>query len=632
MGKRRAFLLFVLLLGLMVSGCTRKPSGKAEAIPSGYAPNEILTYDKLEDGKTPLYIGVIENDDIIPLVDAFAREYPTVQPIVLYLQVGDACYSPACSAIKHGYGPDIVFNCDFGPENGTYLEDLSSYDETSLFEDESLAQNDEDGHLYALPGPAKIMGILYNKNLFDTYHLEIPKTFEDFLTLTDTITKVTNGKVEAFNPNAKYATDLHGGLEAFAYGQLFSGVDNRKWYRQMLAGNASFAEHMAPYYQMVQRMIDHGILTPASFSYSYTTRSKKFIAGEIAMINNTSDINFQDSSSFGIFPFPSLDGKEQYVSSRQSYNLSVVKKKRDAAQQQAIKAFVSFFATPEAQQLCEGGKLMTSSVKGTPVTYFPYQEGLKTTINGGFYFKRLDFKGYAIPDKYSVLESMRADFLAMAKGEKTVSQAVTEREQSIKEAAVHPEPHLDCNVVGTATADFTTLETSFFIADVFRKKTGSDIALIPHGTPFRGNLQRLLKGEILDKELSFLQPRSLDNNTKLVNVEMTGAQLKQALDHPNGYSANPENCLYAYSGLKATVAPLRKPGSKYLAITLMDGTPLEDDKTYTVSFWQGMVSPQYYQKTLTVYEDSFPSILTEEVKKNQTITPSQDGRMTIDWR
>ena len=70
-------------------------------------------------------IGVAENDDITALVQAFSEQYSDVQPIIRYLQKGDASYSPAREWIRHGYAPDVVYNVDFGPENAEYLEDLA---------------------------------------------------------------------------------------------------------------------------------------------------------------------------------------------------------------------------------------------------------------------------------------------------------------------------------------------------------------------------------------------------------------------------------------------------------------------------------------------------------------------------
>lgn len=45
-------------------------------------------------------IGVAENDDITALVQAFSEQYSDVQPIIRYLQKGDASYSPAREWIR----------------------------------------------------------------------------------------------------------------------------------------------------------------------------------------------------------------------------------------------------------------------------------------------------------------------------------------------------------------------------------------------------------------------------------------------------------------------------------------------------------------------------------------------------
>lgn len=94
MNKPKSVKLFCALLCLaLLSGCGTKRSLFTPLF--GMAKNEIYSYVALDSKKTPLIIGVAENDDITALVQAFSEKYTDVQPMICYLQKGDASYSPA---------------------------------------------------------------------------------------------------------------------------------------------------------------------------------------------------------------------------------------------------------------------------------------------------------------------------------------------------------------------------------------------------------------------------------------------------------------------------------------------------------------------------------------------------------
>jgi len=116
-----------------------------------------------------------------------------------------------------------------------------------------------------------------------------------------------------------------------------------------------------------------------------------------------------------------------------------------------------------------------------------------------------------------------------------------------------------------------------------------------------------------------------------VKVKMTGSQLMNALNDPPGYESGAADCVYAFSGLKASVDPWNAIGGKYLSVTMADGTPLDPDTVYTVAFWKGMVRNAYITDTVESYKDTYVSLLSDAIRNAGTISPVEDGRMTLIW-
>lgn len=601
------------------------------------ADNEIGSYSKIDRGKTQLVIGIVGTDDITALVEGFEHAHPDVQPIIVNLQVGNLDYSPAAEWVKHGYAPDIVFNLDLGKDASRYQVDLTSNSVTSRYTSESLENLEQNGHVYSLPGPSKVMAIAYNKTLFSKYGWSVPANFDEFIDLCDRIEADTNGAVRAYSPNAKYVQDYTAGLEGFTYGSMFSGVEKANWYRNVLIGKASLAGHMEPYFATVQTLIDRNLLTVSDFNYSYTTRTKEFQAGNIAMMNVIVDSTLADTNAcqVGYMEFPATNGGDKYLVMRTNYNICEIIRNRTDAQAKAANEFLDYISTVDAQNDYIGDSLAISHVNGVGHPAYAETLGLSGTIDAGHLFESRTFTGGSIPSNVSIIESMRAATLQMAQGTSDVAAAIASCDAALQKAlstgsngTAQPSGQ---TAIATIADDFTVLETSEYIADAFRERTGADIALIPDNSTYRGNIHRMFAGDATVAMATAMLPRSFDNGAKLVKVQMTGAQLMRALNDAPDYGGETADCVYAFSGLKATVKPYNEVGKKYLAVTLADGSSIEDTAVYTVAFWDGMVRNEYIASTVETYEGSYPELLSAKLKADKSITPTKDGRMTLVW-
>ncbi|MDD3253537.1 MAG: extracellular solute-binding protein [Lachnospiraceae bacterium] len=623
---------FALMAGLL-AGCSGAGDTK-DKTGLGISENEIFTYERIDPGKTTITVGRAGNVELDLLCKTFMEANPDIQVVDLDITAGNGTAMPYLDWLKYGYRPDVMFlgarlNEEIEVED--YFEDITSNEVISRYEIEALNNMEVDGRIYTLPGPASIDGLYYNKTLFEAYGWEVPRTMDEFIALCQQIDKDTNGTVQAWNPNAKYEKEFLAALQAFTYTELFAGLENRAWYNEFLAGTATFESHMQPFYDLYQRFIDAGIMKEEYFDYSGTTRAEEYLDGKIVMMNYVLHRKMDSSQyEFEFMPFPTTVGRDGYLTQNLSYSVCLPVKERTEKEREATQRFLAYISTPEAQNVYINKAVMISSVADSSESSESLPEELRKARDSGHMFTAFTFKNKEMPSDYLPLKLMRADMISILKGELTASEAMKHMDAA-HTAALNGKTDIQEEVIATAGEDFTILETSHYFADLFREKTGADVALVLNNVAERGNLMRIFKGDLTNANVETLRPRSLANHSQLVKVKMTGSQLLEVLNHPYGGIEKDADCIYAFSGLKCKVAPWNVPGEKILSVTLADGSPIDEKREYMVAFWDQTVHEAYITEVLETYEGTFDELLTEKLKADQVITPARDGRIELQW-
>ena len=621
-----------------LTGCasTQEPSSAAlqeAAATFGRADNEIFTYEKPDQDKTQLVLSVTGLINAQELIGQFEAKESSVQVIPLDLTGGNVKYHPYLEWLESGYRPDVMMVASNTlDKHTTYFEDLTDQSYTTNYDTATLLDYANEGHIYFLPGPKRAQGIIYNETLFNQYGWQFPNTIDEFIALCDQITADTGGAVMSFNPNAKYENELTACFEGMLYGETLAGTSNRTWLHDFKKGNATFVGHMEPFFDLAQRFIDHGILNADSFNYSATTRLSEFKAGKTAMINgDLSEIITSDEFTFNVAPFPGQGSGRNYLYMTSAYWGAVPSKDRGDAERQAVDAFMSYISSEEGQAAYIGDRGLIASTAGAQMPSNKTFTKIGDVINAGDVFTPEYFILDDVPEaEYQGAAKIKAAFQAMTLGQMTESQAVS----SVDEAAAAARANRSSTepAVAKASADFTILEVSNLFADMFKEKVSSDVALVLNNAVYRGNVMRIFTGDITASKVTYLKPRSFDNGATLVKATMTGAQLLTALDDPLGKDGASADCVYAFAGLKATVAPWAELGSKMQEVTMADGTAIDDAKNYQVAFWDGTVNPSYYDAaSAQKIEGTFDDVLTAYLKEKGTIAPVADGRITLVW-
>lgn len=644
MKKTLGIVLLVILI--LFTSCANKGQSTKNST-SFNLENEIVTYENIQPEKEVFVIAKTGNVYFTESIYSdFIKTHPEVQLVFTDITYGGKTNYPVKDVLDKGERPDVIVwatspDSILNPED--YFEDLSTNSALSRFSNEALNTVAVDGKVYYLPGPGIGNAFLYNKTMFEKYGWSKPKNFDEFVELCVQIKKDTNGEVTPFNPNMKYPNVYVQDFEGFVYNELFGGVENLKWYKDYLAGKATFSSHMKPFYDAYQKLVDAELIDPSFFSYSTTTRWKEFLSGKIAMVNYvlvSGLIKMDDrESEIDTMGFPSTSEGYPDGALKISYGtyFSVPKKENNAKRKAIINDLIAYWAKDDVQKQLMGKNVMVSSLKGNSIISDNAiaNESLKNLIEQGNSFSGYYFKTHTMPSTYNPFAEISAGFKEILNGTIDSTEAmrrVDEKHQEVLSGKYNEE----VETVATSEKDFTVLETSMLLSDMFKEKTGSDIALVINNNNYRGNLMRIFKGSITPDMITNLKPRSFDNKSKLQRVVLTGENLIKALNTvlvksgaDMGMSYKP---IYASSGLKCEVKPTAPLGEKYISITLMDGSAIIPDKEYTVGAWQGTIDDQFISRVEDEIEGSFESLLTEYLKAKGTITPYSDDRIKLNWK
>ena len=169
-----------------------------------------------------------------------------------------------------------------------------------------------------------------------------------------------------------------------------------------------------------------------------------------------------------------------------------------------------------------------------------------------------------------------------------------------------------------------------FVADAYRKATSADVALINGGSIRSDSVLR--PGPLTRRDVLAVHPYP----GSVVSIEVTGAVLRQALEH--GVSRSAEETgpgrFPQVSGIKYAFDVCRPVGDRIVRVTV-NGQPLESKRTYTLAtnsymaaggdgyaMFKGAkyrVSAEQGRTTQDVLRDAFASA--------ESISPATDGRI-----
>ncbi|MFN2516581.1 MAG: bifunctional UDP-sugar hydrolase/5'-nucleotidase [Pyrinomonadaceae bacterium] len=170
-----------------------------------------------------------------------------------------------------------------------------------------------------------------------------------------------------------------------------------------------------------------------------------------------------------------------------------------------------------------------------------------------------------------------------------------------------------------------------FIADAFRAATGADVALV-NGGMIRAD-EIIHPGPLTRREVLSILPFK----NKVVKLELTGATLREALEHGVARSAEDAEPgrFPQVSGVRFTFDASRPPGSRIVTL-VVNGKPLDEKKRYTLATTdyvgiEGGDGYSMFKRARVVIpreQGEFDSdVMQAAIVSRKVIAPETDGRI-----
>lgn len=631
---KKAVRVIATTLTLMLLVATFGGCNKANAKPLyGTAENDIITFTNNIENKPIVRIGTQHYITDTYLVDVLGERFPDYLFVMEQsASAGTDSYNFALNYFDSGQTYDLIYTRRIKGAymNDGYLVDLSTEPFLNHYLLSSLNDVSQDGHIYAIPGTSIVGGIAYNMDMFQSHGWKVPTSQDEFFALC---AEIKAAGITPFASCFKYPVQAFQLLAQMSYSELFSAPADVDWLYALQENKATYKGHMEPMFELAKRFADTGVITLDYFSASLTKQRQAFWAGEYAMLECDSSI-FQyaktENAPFAVSmaPYPTKNGADAHFPISPNYHLAIPKAvEKDPERLALMKEVLAFLSTEEGQLAVMHGDFQVSNIKGIKTDFADMNiDYIAKALETGHVTSPVNFDATEIP----IINLQYAALQTLFEGA-TVEQAIAHADEDIQKAFAEGVKEPVYENLAVSEKNFTTLETSYYIADKLKEATDADIGLMVNGGYFCSNLAMFFKGDITSNLSPFVM-KGVTNEDYLTTYRMTGAQIRTLLEHPiiNGSEVD---ALIAASGLKITYAPWNQRGSRVIELTLADGSPLKDDTLYTVAAWNGAVAEQYRGEPLKVYDalGSITDILQKALKADGTIKPEIQNRVTLVW-
>ncbi len=361
-------LLSLVLVGSLAVGCSSpEPAGDApaegeteEAPAEETAAGEEVTLQFLAN-ETPL----LTRDFWQVVADGYMEENPNVTIELIYQPSSNVdIREHAKTLLSTGQFPDVMVM--------TTPSDFVSAGALLPLEEADVDMINPDyiskigGEIYVVPYKIQTGGVFYNKDMFAEHNVEVPETWDEFVTVLDTF------KDAGITANIMGMKDGWEHIVPFAVIQTADLLTvDQDWPSKRMAGEVTFAdtpEFKSALEKYSMLMNDYNVSDKSSRTFAQN--SEAFFNGEAAMYTSGSWIQGSDATiehdfETGFFPIPTEDGTP-LVPLWVNEGLSI---SAETEHPEVAKDFVRYFVEDEewASQFLASEQLFTPLK--TPVEY-----------------------------------------------------------------------------------------------------------------------------------------------------------------------------------------------------------------------------------------------------------------------
>lgn len=282
------------------------------------------------------------------------------------------------------YGPKYV---DESMDGLDKLVDLTGISSINEYEDSAIngmyRYNDK---LYSMPiGTTTLLGVFYNRNIFNDLGLSVPNTWSEFITVCE---KIKEAGITPIHYAGKDSWTLQG-IPHFGVTKdiIESGKDFPEFFADLNENKTHYADfnNFIDVIKKSKELIDRGFVNETYLSDTYDASQQAVAEGSAAMhVNGTWYVDeigkkYPDKvNDIGGFPFP-LEGND-YVNIFPPGSLSITTGCKDV---ELAKKAIDFIASAEGQQIFADAQPGLYLNKNVVAELVPAQDDLMKVVKEG---------------------------------------------------------------------------------------------------------------------------------------------------------------------------------------------------------------------------------------------------------
>lgn len=493
--------------------------------------------------------------------------------------------------LKHGKPTDIFPISVFGmrEEQEKYLIDLSGYKFLNNYRTADINQVSLDGAVYLVPVGRSVIGLYYNKTLFEENGWERPENLAELKDLTQKIRAMGLDPV-----SAQFELPGNGFFDLFTIAKtgFLSTPDGIQWERDFQDGTATASEGLADAAGILQDLIDCGFLDAEDTQRKYMEAKVQFDTRKSAMYLNAGSVNRftqnEDGTGdqYGIMPFYGQNEDDSVLITLPLRYFGLSKALAEPGNEQKLEdalKVMSFLSTEEGlRTLTTQEDNYVSPFKNSRISEdSPFYEVRDTLQNG--HTSTLAYAGYE-PVIVDVGEKVRDWVAGNCTGADVLALMDQIQSDYLKEGKIPAFAVVD--------TDFTIEETAQLQAEAFRLAAGTDIGMVSMGGYHDGLENKsgvcgqFFQGDITLDVLNSLVP-SLYNDP-VCKLTLTGKEIRELLETGLVTEQDTEGFPYVPAGITA----VKNSDGSLKSITLADGSVMNEESYYTVAIDAGGFSEE----------------------------------------
>lgn len=370
-GRMLSALLAAALLGATLSGCSGGEDSASAADSTASASTQAESAASEADSASGEvveinYLTWRNRPDIYPesLIEAFEAENPNIK--VNYQVVKNTDEFLQAQQVRLLSGTDIDVT-SVRPESmadyveAGYLLDLTGADYLDNYMESTLGNATIDGKVYGVPGAINLIGVYYNKDMFEEYGIKVPTNWDEFI-----------AAMEAFKAQGIYSLASgykDGWPTEFDVYNFFHDLMIRDpdIFKKVNSGEVKYTDEIfLDTFQKIDEFYKAGYILPDCLSLTGADIDPLFIGQQIPMVINGEwgaatydavDLEFE----LGLLPLYVESTQDLYAATTVgNYECGVASTKHP----EEVKKFLEFMSTQQGASITANDLTAFSPVKG----------------------------------------------------------------------------------------------------------------------------------------------------------------------------------------------------------------------------------------------------------------------------